>query len=495
MLKNIQIKIVMIFAILGIIVISALGVFCLYRLELVTSTLNANELELKNLISEQAHQIEIAIYTSLGIFMLLTIIGGFLVTKIVLAPISKLIKSAEIVSRKKKYLGDGKGKTEFDDLTNAFGVMNNELTNNLNEATRQKKQIEAILLHMTDGIIAFNNEGKIIHINHAAKTFLGVDENQNFNQIFDKYNIDINLEMVMYLENWTSFERRINIEGRAVNLFFASFKDENEIPAGVIAVIQDITEHVKLDEMRKEFVADVSHELRTPITSIMGYSDTLLQSQVPENMKREFLSTISEEANRMNELVNDLLILSKYDSTKVGEKEEFDLGELTKKAFNSLKIKISQKNQDAECLITADIPVVYADKNGIERVILNIISNAIKYTPEGGTIKVYVGCVYNDAYLKVIDTGIGIPEDEIPKVFERFYRVDKSRSREMGGIGGTGLGLPIAKEILDQNDGKIDIKSEFGKGTEVVIRIPTKQALNKSFKNTTEKNKREDEEL
>lgn len=387
MLKSIQIKIVMIFAILGIIVISSLGIFCLYRLDCASSGLYANDIEARSLISEQSKQIEIAIYVSLGAYTVLTIIGGFLVTKVVLSPISKLIKSAEMVSRKKKYLGDGKGKSEFDDLTNAFGVMNNELTENLNEATRQKKQIEAILLHMTDGIIAFNNDGKIIHINHAAKTFLGVNEKQKFSEIFDKYNIDINLEMVMYLENWTSFERRIDVNGRAVNLFFASFKDENEIPAGVIAVIQDITEHVKLDEMRKEFVADVSHELKTPITSIMGYSDTLLESNVPENMQKEFLGRISEEANRMAELVSDLLTLSKYDSTNVGGKEEFDLGEVTKQAFDRLKLEADKKNQDAECLITADIPTVYADKKGIERVILNIISNAIKYTPENRCYK------------------------------------------------------------------------------------------------------------
>lgn len=484
-MKSIQIKIVMIFAIIGIVVIATLGIFSLYRLEIATSSLAVNELETKALINEQANQIEIAIYISLGVFVLFTIVGGLIVTKIVLSPISKLIKSAEMVSRKKKYLGDGKSKSDFDELTNAFGAMNNQMTENLNEVTRQKKQIEAILLHMTDGIIAFNNDGKIIHINHAAKTLLGVNENQKFNEIFDKYDIDINLEMVMYLENWTSFERRINVNGRAVNLFFASFKDENEIPAGVISVIQDITEHVKLDEMRKEFVADVSHELKTPITSIMGYSDTLLQSSVPENMQKEFLGRISEEANRMAELVSDLLILSKYDTTKVGDKEEFDLGEVTKQTFDRLKLEADKKKQDAECLITADIPIVYADKKGIERVILNIISNAIKYTPENGTIKVYVGFVYNDAYIKVIDNGIGIPEDEIPKVFERFYRVDKSRTREMGG---TGLGLPIAKEILDQNEGKINIKSEFGKGTEVVIRIPTKQALYKNSKNTSEKN-------
>lgn len=477
-MKSIQIKIVMIFAILGIIVISALGLFCVCQVENIINELPVQEIIAKNIVNDKVKCIETAIYISLGTFLILTIIGGFIVTKVVLSPVSKLIKSAEMVSRKKKYLGDGKSKTEFDDLTNAFGVMNNELTSNLNEVTRQKKQIEAILLHMTDGIIAFNNEGKIIHINHAAKTLLGVIESQSFNEIFDKYNIDVNLEMVMYLENWTSFERRVNVNGRVVNLFFASFKDENEIPAGVIAVMQDITEHAKLDEMRKEFVADVSHELKTPITSIMGYSDTLIESNVPENMQKEFLERISQEANRMAELVSDLLTLSKYDSMKVGYKEEFDLAEVVKQTFDRLKLEADKKNQDAECLITAEIPVVYADKKGIERVVLNIISNAIKYTPEHGTIKVYVGFVYNDAYIKVIDNGIGIQADEIPKVFERFYRVDKSRTREMGG---TGLGLPIAKEILNQNDGRIDLKSEFGKGTEVVIRIPTKKALDKKL--------------
>ena len=218
-MKNIQIKIVMIFAILGIIVISGLGIFCLYKLEIANESLTSSQLPAKKVIEEQARVVEIATYSSLGVFTALSIIGGFIVTKVVLNPISKLVKSAEMVSRKKKYLGDGKTKTGFDDLTNAFGVMNNELTDNLNEATRQKKQIEAILLHMTDGIIAFNNDGKIIHINHAAKDFLGVNENQKFSEIFDKYNIDINLEMVMYLENWTSFERKINVNGRVFCIF------------------------------------------------------------------------------------------------------------------------------------------------------------------------------------------------------------------------------------------------------------------------------------
>ena len=326
-------------------------------------------------------------------------------------------------------------RTEFDDLADAFGVMNQELKENLNEVTRQKNQIETILLHMTDGIIAFNIEGKIIHINHAAKVFLNITENQTFEEIFGKYDVDINMEKIIYLENWTSSERKLDVEDKTMNLFFASFKDEMNRPDGIMVVIQDITEHVKLDSMRKEFVADVSHELKTPITSIMGYSDTLLQSDVSPDIQRDFLTRISDETNRMSELVGDLLTLSRYENNANVSKEQFDLGELVKKVVDRLSLEIEKKNQDAECLITADVPLVYADKNGIERVILNIISNSIKYTPENGVIKVYVGFVYNDAYIKVIDNGIGIPKEDISKVFERFYRVDKSRTREMGGTG------------------------------------------------------------
>ena len=438
MLKSIQIKIVMIFTILGIIVISGLGLFSLYKLDTVSSYLNAN-LEAQEYVIEQAEQLQYAIYCSLGAFIIFAIIFSFIIAKVVLAPISKLVKSAESIAHG-KYLSDGKlskseNKNEFDNLADAFGLMNQELKENLNEVTRQKKQIETILLHMTDGIIAFNIEGKIIHINHAAKTFLNVDEDKTFEEIFSKYDVDINMEKIIYLENWTSSERKIQVDDKTMNLFFASFKNENDRPAGVMVVIQDITEHVKLDSMRKEFVADVSHELKTPITSIMGYSDTLLQSNVPEETKRDFLGRISDEANRMAELVGDLLTLSRYENNTTVVKDEFDLGELVKQTVDRLRFEFEKKNQDAECLITADVPLVYADKQGIERVVLNIISNSIKYTGEHGTIKVYVGFVYNDAYIKVIDNGIGIPKEDIDKVFERFYRVDKSRTREMGGTG------------------------------------------------------------
>ena len=327
---------------------------------------------------------------------------------------------------------------------------------------------------MTDGIIAFNMDGSIIHINPAATRLLKINsKDSTFDKIFKKLKLDINMEKIIYLENWTTTEQKVNIDETYLNIFFAPFKDENDRPAGVMVVIQDITEHVKLDNMRKEFVADVSHELKTPLTSIMGYAETLANSEYDKDLQEKFLNVISSEAVRMTKLVNDLLTLSKFDNDKTDwEKTEFDLGELVKQCQENLQIEMDKKKQKVECFVTANVPKVYADKDGIERVILNILSNSIKYTGEGGTIKIYVGFVYNDAYIKVIDNGIGIPEKDLSRIFERFYRVDKARTRAMGG---TGLGLSIAKEILDKNDGRIDIKSKSHEGTEVVITIPTKQ--------------------
>lgn len=479
MLKNIQVKILLSFLVLGIVMASLVGATLYSNLYLIENELmvtsDANTLiEIEKIVLSGKTNI---IYTAI-IMIIAFVIVGFVVAIIVTSPIRKIVKNAEEYAKadksKVKYLSDGKKKSEFDSLVATFTDMNVELKENLNEVTRQKKQMETILLHMTDGIIAVNTEGKIIHINPAAKDLLNVKEGtKTFDDVFKPINIDINLEKVIYLENWTSSEKKVNIEDKTINLFFAPYKNENDRPDGVIVVIQDITEHEKLNSMRKQFVADVSHELKTPITSILGYAETITENELDEETNKKFLSRISKEAERMANLVSDLLTLSRYDTAKIkADKTEFDLGELVKDTFEGLGFELEKKNQEGECFVTANVPHVYADRSGIQRVVLNILTNAIKYTPEGGSIKVYVGFVYNDAYIKIIDTGIGIPESDLARIFERFYRVDKARTREMGG---TGLGLAIAKEILDQNNSRIDIKSEVGKGTEVVIRIPTKR--------------------
>ena len=482
MFRNIQFKIILIFFLIGIIIISGLGIVFINSLNFIDTQIAIGELEsqtnLLALIHQVRHNTIISLIISAVVFAIVGVLISIFLSKFVIYPIDKLIKSAEeITDEDKSKFKDRKlrkNKNNVGDLENVFGVMTTELKEKLSEVSTQKNQIETILSHMTDGIIAFNMKGEIILINPAAKKFLSIrPEDNTFEDIFNKFNVDINLEKVIYLENWTSTEQRIAVEDRYVNVFFAPFKNETDRPDGVIAVIQDITEHVKLDNMQKEFVADVSHELKTPITSIMGYADTLLEGEYDKETQNKFLNVIATEARRMARLVTDLLTLSRYDNNKkITKKEKFDLGELVKKCQDKLAIEIKKKGHKVNCFVTADVPPVYADKDDIARVVLNILTNSIKYTPNGGEIKIYVGFVYNDAYIKIFDNGIGIPEEDLNRIFERFYRVDKARTREMGG---TGLGLSIAKEILDKNGGSIDIKSVVGQGTEVVIRIPTKE--------------------
>ena len=443
MFKKVKARTIIFALIIGIVVVGILGGFYLSMIKEIIQMSNVNVVDIINQADIIKKQTEISILVAIGVLIIFALIISKVLSKYVIYPKNKFIKSDE--------------KTELKDK--------------LSEVSTKKNQIETILLHMTDGIIAFNMSGEIILINPAAKKFLSISpEDNTFNDIFKKFEIDINMEKIIYLESWTSTEKRFQVDDRYVKVFFAPFKNEEDRPDGVIAVIQDITEHVKLDNMQKELVADVSHELKTPITSIIGYADTLQDGDYDKETQQRFLSVISSEGRRMADLVSDLLTLSRYDTNRMTrEVTIFDLGEIAKKCQEKLAIEIEKKKQNVECYVTADVPPIEADKNGIERVILNVLSNAVKYTQEEGIIKIYVGFVYNDAYIKVIDNGIGIPKEDLARVFERFYRVDKARSREMGG---TGLGLSIAKEIIEQNNGSIDIKSELGKGTEVVIRIP-----------------------
>ena len=448
MYKNVKSRIILISVIVGLLLIGSLGFLYLTSINKIQNILN-EENNIQAIIQKTQN-----IYSNSEISIAIIIF-----TFIVISVLISLYLYRFVVYQKNKFIkGDERA----------------ELKDKLNEVSSRKNQIETILLHMTDGIIAFNMNGDIILINPAAKKFLSISpEDNTFEDIFGKFKLDINMEKVIYLETWTSTEQRIQVDDRYVKVLFAPFKNEDDLPDGVIAVIQDITEHVKLDNMQKELVADVSHELKTPITSIMGYADTLLEGGYDEETQTKFLNVIASESRRMARLVTDLLTLSRYDSNKKKtQKESFDLGELVKRCQEKLAIEIKKKGHKVNSFVTADVPLVYADKDDIERVVLNILTNSIKYTPDNGEIKIYVGFVYNDAYIKIFDNGIGIPEDDLSRIFERFYRVDKARTREMGG---TGLGLSIAKEILDKNGGSIDIKSKVGEGTEVVIRIPTKQ--------------------
>ena len=475
MIKNTQIKISIILIVIGLLIIGIISGIYIYNMQEINNILIGNindNQEVSSIITNKINLASFVVGISISFYIICSILITIIAVKKINKPIINYMRNFEESENENKYLIEKKQSKEQNEFLSALQLITKSLNDDLNKSQEQKKQIETILVHLADGIVVFNLEGKITYINPAAKNLLLLNDDDNsFEKIFNKIKIDINLEKLIYLEEWTSSEQKVNIENRYVTISFKPFKDRNEINAGVITLIQDITEHVKLDNMRKEFVADVSHELKTPITSIMGYADTLLEGDYDKDTQERFLNVIATEARRMAKLVTDLLTLSKHDKDNIKtEKTEFDLGELVKKCQEKLQIEIKKKHHHVECFVTANVPPVIADKYGMERVILNILSNSIKYTGENGNIKIYVGFVYNDAYIKVIDNGIGIPEEDLSRIFERFYRVDKTRTREMGG---TGLGLSIAKEILDQNNGSIDIKSEFGKGTEVVVRIPT----------------------
>lgn len=381
MLKNVQIKIMLIIIILAIIMLGITGYFFINELKVIKDMVSETEL-----INMQILRGKVLIFSIIAGFSLISIVIIIFSIRMITMPINRLIKAAKKIAEgeeaEEKLIKETKTKTEIDELTKAFKSMIISLKQNLNEVNRQKKQIETILLHMTDGIIAFNMEGNIIHINPAAISLLQISSKENnFEKIFKKLKTNINMEKIIYLEDFTSTEIKIHIEEKYLNMFFAAFKDEKERPLGVMVLIQDITEHVKLDNMRKEFVADVSHELKTPLTSIMGYAETLATSEYNKDIQDKFLNVITSETERMSKLVKDLLTLSKFDNDRIKcIKQRFNIVDLVKKCQEHLQIEIDKKGLKTECLVTSNVPFVYADKDGIERVILNILSNSIKYT-------------------------------------------------------------------------------------------------------------------
>ena len=236
-----------------------------------------------------------------------------------------------------------------------------------------------------------------------------------------------------------------------------------------MVVIQDVTESERLEISRREFVANVSHELRTPLTTIKTYAETLSDSSENEDEQR-FLNVIIREVDRMTRIVKELLTLSSFDSNKLTiMKTEFALENLVNDVVSKMKFQAENDKLTLTYAPLVKCPLLNADIDRIEQVITNIISNSIKYTAEGGKIEVFTGYIYNEAYIKIKDNGVGIPEKDLPRIFERFYRVDKARSREKGG---TGLGLAIAYEIIKLHGGNIVINSTYGEGTEVIIKIP-----------------------
>lgn len=416
------------------------------------------------------------ILNSLILAILASLVIGYILSKTITVPINNVMNRARKIAR-----GDldqmlqVKSNDEIGKLTSSFNDMASALKRTLSEISSEKRKIETILNYLTDGVVAYNLAGELIHANPAARRLLGSEiMDLDFNRFSLRFGLEINIDELRFLENAEKRDSQIKHHDRIVRAYFAAFTDEGKRIEGFIVVLKDITEQEKLDAMRREFVANVSHELRTPLTSIKSYTETLLDGILDDrDTSQRFLGVINSEADRMTRLVKDLLQLSRLDNGRMKwTLEQLNAVELVKASVEKLKLEAEGNGQTMECYVIGDIPEISADRDRIEQVMMNILSNAIKYTPAGGKITVFIGKLFKEIYIKVSDTGIGIPQEDLTRIFERFYRVDKARSREMGG---TGLGLSIAKEIVEGHGGTIRIASELGKGTDVTIKLPIRR--------------------
>ncbi|MGE4548005.1 MAG: ATP-binding protein [Intestinibacillus sp.] len=402
--------------------------------------------------------------------LLVAILLSFLLSKTITTPIENITKSAQHVAA-----GDFgqmipiQSSDEIGELTRTFNNMSQVLKTTLEEVQGERDKLNTLFLHMTDGVAAFTTDGRIIHVNPATERLLGVTfrEDMTFNEMFR----GIALPNGEDAAKQGYVQTEIHRHSRTLNVLFAPYGGTND--GGIMAVIHDITEQRKLDDARREFVANVSHELRTPLTNIKSYTETLVDAagELPPETEVKFLGVISNEADRMTRIVKDLLTLSKLDYGRMDlHFTRFSLREMLDSVHAAMSLAAKDNGHELLLRLTGRLPDMVGDRERLEQVVVNLLSNAVKYTPRGGTI--YLSAAMRDdshVTIQVRDNGMGIPKEDIPRLFERFYRVDKARSREKGG---TGLGLAIAREMVEAHKGTIHLESELDVGTTVTIVLP-----------------------
>ena len=419
--------------------------------------------------------IDFKISMLLIVLILVALIIASIYNKSILTPIKKLERSLKNLKDGKnvdsRQLSNSTKLVEIQSLVGEYSEVLNSILKNRFELNSQESKTAIILERMDDGVIAFSMQKQIIHINGAAKRFADLTESEDtYEKVMKKLKLKIDFDKVLYLSNYKNIEEKANVNDNVLSVVLVPFHNERLLPMGVIMILKNITENEKLNNMRKEFVANVSHELKTPLCSIKGYSETIMDRDLSTDEIKSFAHVINSEANRMDRIVADLLQLSRFDYKKnVWDRDKLNIDDLAKQVVENLQYVAQEKKHNLKCIVNMIPGPVLASKDAIQQVMINILTNSIKYTPDGGEITVYVGAAGGKAYLKFVDNGIGIPEKDLKRIFERFYRVDKARSRQMGG---TGLGLSIVKEIVQAHEGTIEMKSEEGIGTEVIVTLP-----------------------
>lgn len=400
------------------------------------------------------------------ISLITTSILGYFIANSITNPIRALTKKAKAMAKGNfNQSVEVKSDDEIGELGLMFNFLTKELRETIGKMDLEKSKLNTIFNYMAEGVIAIDRNNKLIHANSIAKKILNISE-KDFNReinlkSINLYNIDYKNEETLKGEELTK------ISDTFYKIKYAPYKSDTFVNSGLIIVLQNVNKEHMLDIMRKEFVANVSHELKTPITTIKSYTETLLDSDLDKSSEKKFLKVIDRENSRMSRIVTDLLSLSNIDYNKDNlNLAKFDTYEFIDEAIESQSILITQKNHKIELDIAMDIKDIYADRNGADQILTNIISNACKYTPDNGKISIEAKNVGDFVEIKVSDNGIGIPKEDLPRITERFYRVEKGRSRAMGG---TGLGLSIANEMIKSLGGSLKVDSVFGEGTSVSL--------------------------
>jgi len=421
-------------------------------------------------INETLSRLTLNFVTTVIIAFIIIIILWFFLSNTLTNPIVALSRHARAIAAgdlSREISSDS--KDEIGELSNNFDYMAKELRNTISRMISEKNKSEAILHNSSHGVLAYDAEGVLIHANNASTELLhGVDIRTSL--IHSLSFLGYNTEDIQYLRPGEVWESIYEDGEYFLSSSITAYTSEAENIDGYIIVLQDISRQRKLDNMRKEFVANVSHELRTPLTSIRTYSETLLDGALEDaETARRFLKVIDEEAQRMSLLVSDLLELSRLDSKNTSiEMDVVDLVALIRLSIRQALIQAEQKDQHIE-FATPETPYfIEANAARINQVVFNILSNSIKYSPEGTVIKISLETTEKFYRVFIKDQGIGIPPESISRIFERFYRVDKARARVMGG---TGLGLAIVKEIMEEHGGRVYATSQPGQGTTMVLRF------------------------
>ena len=414
-------------------------------------------------------QLVVLIVQALVFGLVISVLLSFLLAKTMITPIERLTAGARRVAE-----GDFSSKIEVGSkdeigvLTNTFNNMARQLQETIHEVENERNKLGTLFLRMTDGVVAFAADGAVIQKNPAAEEMLGrsIGPECDYASLFG----DIaSLEQVLAVRQPDYLEGEREENGRSLEFFLAPFDQESL--GGVLVLIHDVTTQRRNEEMRKEFVANVSHELRTPLTNIRSYAETLADSagEIPPEMEKNFLGVILGESDRMTHIVQDLLTLSRFDSGRSGlNLTRFSFGATLRDLYNAVVLEAQRHGHALTLDLPDGLPDIVADRERVLQVMMNVVSNSIKYTPDGGRIRISAGQAGDRVWMEVDDNGIGIPPEDRGRIFERFYRVDKARSRESGG---TGLGLSIAKEIIAQHGGSIGLVDKDEPGLRVRVEL------------------------